>query len=168
MLFRLFDPTARLRLSNGPTEPRPVATPEQVRRIADRMPDLHTRTLVLAAAYTGMRFGELTGLTRTHTHLDHANIHVSGDTGTLHEIGGDRYLGPPKTPAAVRDITLPPFLTDGLDRLLRAHPYETVFCTPTGRWMWRSTFTARTWRPAATDTPTVAGSRSCPARGSTT
>ena len=59
---------------------------------------------------------------------------------------GDRWLGPPKTKAAVRDVRLPPFLIDGLDRLLRADPYDTVSCTDAGRWLWRTTFIERTWR----------------------
>jgi integrase len=85
--YLLFDPTARLRLREGAGEPRPVATPAQVWRVANRMPNLHTRTLVVTAAYTGVRFGELAGLTRSNVHLDRA----------------------------------------------RAHPYDTVFCTDTGR-----------------------------------
>ncbi|MGC9671101.1 hypothetical protein ACNTMW_31720 [Planosporangium sp. 12N6] len=112
------------------------------------MPNLHTRMLVVTAVYTGMRFGELAGPSRTNVHLDRAVIHVAADTGALHEVAGQRWLGPPKTKAAVRDIRLPPFLIDGLERLLRAHPYATAFCTDTGRWMWRTTFVERTWRPA--------------------
>jgi hypothetical protein len=53
-----------------------------------------------------------------------------------------------ETKAAVRDIALPPFLVDGLDRLLRTHPFDTVFCTTAGGWLWRTTFIARAWRPA--------------------
>jgi integrase len=151
--YLLFDPTARLRLRDGPSEPRPTATPDQVWRIAARMPNLHARTLVITTAYTGMRLGELAGLTRAHVHLDRDLIHVAADTGALHEVSGDRWLGPPKTKAAVRDIRLPPFLVDGLDRLLHAHPYETVFCTDAGRWMWRTTFIERVWRPACDGHP---------------
>lgn len=146
--YLLFDPTARLRLRDGPDEPRPTATPEQVRCLAARMPNLQAHALVITAAYTGMRFGELAGLSRANVHLDRALIHVAGDTGALHEVSGGRWLGPPKTKAAVRDIRLSPFLVDGLDRLLHAHPYETVFCTDAGRWLWRTTFIERTWRPA--------------------
>jgi integrase len=151
--YLLFDPTARLRLRDGPSEPRPTATPAQVQRLAARMPNLQARMLVITAAYTGMRFGELAGLNRTHIHIDRARIHVAADTGALHEVNGDRWLGPPKTKAAVRDVRLPAFLVDGLDRLLRAHPYETVFCTEAGRWLWRTTFIERTWRPACDGHP---------------
>ena len=146
--YLLFDPTARLRLRDGPSEPRPTVTPDQVRRLAARMPNLQARMLVITAAYTGMRFGELAGLRRGHVHLDRPLIHVAADSGALHEVSGDRWLGPPKTKAAVRDIRLPAFLVDGLERLLHTHPYETVFCTDAGRWLWRTTFIERTWRPA--------------------
>lgn len=79
--YLLFDPTARLRLRDGPSEPRPTATRDQVRRLAARMPILHGRTLVITAAYTGMRFGESAALTRSNVHLDRALIHVAADTG---------------------------------------------------------------------------------------
>jgi integrase len=151
--YLLFDPTARLRLRDGPAEPRPVAGPDEVRLIADRMSDSHTRALVITAAYTGMRFGELAALARSNTHLDRAVIHICGNTGALHEVAGVRWLGPPKTKAAVRDIRIPPFLVDGLDRLINAHPYDTVFCTTRGRWMWRTTFIERFWRPACDGAP---------------
>jgi hypothetical protein len=80
-----------------------------------------------------MRISELTALTRANLHLADARLHVSATVGAVHEVAGRLLLGPPKTLAAVRDIALPPFLIDGLDLLLRAHPYETVFCTPAGR-----------------------------------
>lgn len=94
--YLLFDPTARLRLRDGPDEPRATATPEQIQRLAARMPNLHARTMVITAAYTGMRFGELAGLSRANVHLDRALIHVAGDTGALHEVSGNRWLGPPQ------------------------------------------------------------------------
>jgi integrase len=92
--YLLFDPTARLRLRDGPGEPRPIASPRQVWQLAGRMPNQHARLLVTAAAYTGMRFGELAGLTRANVHLDRALIHVAADTGALHEVAGERWLGP--------------------------------------------------------------------------
>ena len=96
---------------------------------------------------------ELAAFTRTNVHLNDATLHVSATTGALHEVAGHRQLGPPKTPAAVRDIALPPFLIDGLERLLHTHPYDTIFCTPSGRWLWRTDFTNRHWRPACDGHP---------------
>lgn len=118
------------------------------------MPDTVTRTLVTTAAYTGMRISELLALTRANVHLPQATLHVSATVGALHEVAGHRTLGAPKTPAAVRDVALPPFLVDGLERLLRTHPYDTVFCAPTGRWLWRTDFNNRHWRPACDGHPT--------------
>lgn len=148
-----FDPTARLRIRRLPHETRPFATATQVQQIAARMPDTITHTLVITAAYTGMRISELTALTRDNLHLTNATLHVCAATGALHEVDGHLLLGSPKTPAAVRDIALPPFLVDGLERLLRAHPYDTVFCTPGGRWLWRTDYNNRHWRPACDGDP---------------
>lgn len=148
-----FDPTARLRLRRLPREQRPFATAAKIWQLAARMPDTITRTLVITAAYTGMRISELTALSRADLHLDHASLHVSATTGALHEVRGHLTLGPPKTLAAVRDIAIPPFLVDGLDRLLHAHPYDTIFCSPTGRWLWRTDFNNRRWRPACDGHP---------------
>lgn len=53
--YLLFDPTARLRLRDRPSEPRPTATPNQVRRLVTRMPNLQAHMLVIAPACTGMR-----------------------------------------------------------------------------------------------------------------
>jgi integrase len=100
-----------------------------------------------------MRISELLALTRSSVYLTRANLHVSATGGALHEVAGHRTLGPPKTPAAVRDVALPPFLVDGLERLLNAHPYDTVFCAPTGRWLWRTDFVNRRWRPACDGHP---------------
>ena len=92
-------------------------------------------------------------LARDNLHLTDATLHVSAAAGALHEVDGHQLLGPPKTPAAVRDIALPPFLADGLERLLHTHPYPTVFCTPAGRWVWRSDLNYRLWRPACDGDP---------------
>ncbi|GAA1632437.1 tyrosine-type recombinase/integrase [Saccharothrix algeriensis] len=146
--YLYFDPTGRLRLRDGITVPRPVATPEQVWQIACRMPDLITRTLVMTAAYTGARIGELLGLDRRNVHLDTGVVDVVPKVGALHEEGGDRWLGDPKTAASVRQIALPPFLVEGLGILLAAHPHGTVFCIGDGDWMWRTTYVQRYWRPA--------------------
>ena len=117
------------------------------------MPNPTTCTLVITAAYTGMRISELLALTRDNLHLADGTIHVSATLGALHEVAGHQLLGPPKTPAAVRDIALPPFLVDGLDQLLRTHPYDTVFCSPAGRWLWRTDLNNRHWRPARDGDP---------------
>ncbi len=44
---------------------------------------------------------------------------------------------------------LPPFLVALLREHLARHRYEFVFTTPSGTWLWRSTFLRRAFRPAA-------------------
>jgi len=70
--------------------------------------------MVITAAYTGLRWGELAGLQWTRTHLDVADprLNIDPHDGALHELGGRLELGPPKTPASARTVHLPPFLAD--------------------------------------------------------
>lgn len=77
--------------------------------------------MILTAAYTGMRWGELAGLRRPNCKLADGRIFVDPDEGNLQEVGGHLTLGPPKTPAAVREILLPPFLIeDGVPEVAQA------------------------------------------------
>jgi integrase len=90
------------------------ATPEQIVRIADNAELLGNRCcglLVVTAGWTGARWGELTGLRRGNTHLDNGCIVIDPDTGCLHKGANGLWLGPPKTPASARTITLPPVLS---------------------------------------------------------
>jgi hypothetical protein len=68
--------------------------------------------------------------------------------GALHESGSMRWLGTPKTRASARTIALPPFLVVLLREHLARHRYGFVFTTPSGTWLWRSTFLRRVFRPA--------------------
>jgi integrase len=100
-----------------------------------------------------MRLGELAGLRRPNCKLREARIHVDRDHGALHEVGGHLSLGPPKTPAAVRDILLPPFLVDLLSEHLASHDHKHVFTGRDGGLLRRSSFHRRTWRPALDGNP---------------
>jgi integrase len=147
------NPCRRVRNTAPPRPERPWATPEQVGAIATRLNPAN-RTLLITAAYTGMRWGELAGLRRPNCNLDDARIHIDPDHGALHEIGGHLSLGPPKTPAAVRAILLPPFLVDLLRQHLASHDHEHIFIGRDGGLLRRSSFHRRTWRPALDGNPT--------------
>jgi len=128
------------------------ATPEQVLHIADQAGTLGgptARMLIITAAWTGCRWGELTGLHRRNVDLHQATITIDREYGSLHESRSTRWIGPPKTTASARRILLPPFLVALLRAHLETHPYEYVFTTPSGTWWWRSTFIRRILRPAA-------------------
>jgi integrase len=89
------------------------AMPEHILRIADQARTLggpSANLLVITAAWTGCRWGELTGLQRDHVNLHRRTITIDPDTGALHESHHRLWLGPPKTPASARTITLPQFL----------------------------------------------------------
>ncbi|CRK61947.1 Prophage LambdaBa02, site-specific recombinase, phage integrase family [Alloactinosynnema sp. L-07] len=145
------------RRDHGPnTRERVWAMPDHVVRIAAQATMLggpSAGLLIITAAWTGCRWGELTGLQRDHVDLDQGTITIDPDTGTLHESIHQLYLGPPKTPASARTITLPRFLV----HLLREHLAHTsgafVFTTRRGCLLRRSTFDRRVLRPAADGDP---------------
>jgi integrase len=134
------------------------AMPERILHIADQAGMLggaDANLLIITAAWTGCRWGELAGLQRDHVDLDPIHnrgvIIIDPDTGALHESNHHLWLGPPKTPASARVIQLPPFLV----ALLRKHLANTagrrsefVFTSPLGYPLRRSDFDRRVFRPA--------------------
>jgi integrase len=143
-----FNPANGVKVGAGPRPERPHATPMQVTEIINRMSRQVDQVLVVTAAYTGMRWGELTGLDRANLNLDQADIYIHPTVGALHEVDGKLYLGPPKTADSVRHVRLPDFLVQLLHRLLASHPYPTVFPGGRGGFQRRSNFTRRAWTPA--------------------
>jgi len=138
------NPCRKLRLNSGDQPERPHARPWQVVRLGERCGD-NERVLIVTAAYTGLRWGELAGLRWPNLHLGHGVIKVDAKTGALHEIGGRLELGPPKSPASVRTVHLPEFLI----KLLLEHradtDHEHVFTGIDGGLMRRTNFRRRVW-----------------------
>lgn len=139
-------------ITRRPAE-RPHATAAQVNQLTTRIRRRSDQILVVTAAYTGMRWGELAGLARTNTHLDDGLIRVHPHLGALHEVQGRLHLGPPKTRDAARDIHLPPFLIDLLHEVLDSHHHDTVFCGARGAFLRRSAMSRRVWGPAVNGNP---------------
>jgi integrase len=128
------------------------ATPEQVLGVAAQAAALvgdWAAVLMITAAWTGTRWGELAGLRRHNTHLDGATIVIDRHTGALHEVNRRLELGTPKTAESARTITLPPLLVDLLRTHLDGHDHPHVFITSEGELLRRSTFARRAMRPAA-------------------
>jgi len=135
------------------------ATPEHVVRIADHAAGLvgpWAAALLITAGWTGARWGELCGLQRHNTHLDHARLVIDSESGALHEVNGRFSLGPPKTADSARTITLPPFLVALLRAHLATHDHPHVFVTHEGKHPMRSNFSRRVMRPAADGNENVA------------
>ncbi|MEU6365694.1 hypothetical protein ABZ876_08055 [Streptomyces sp. NPDC046931] len=144
-----------------------VAEPEVVLQLARRLGPAYGLH-VLTTAFTGLRWEELVGLHRDNALLERRQRHDGGiftcpvlrvdkEAGALAEYykrdeeGRRRIfrgLEPPKNETSARDIDLPPFLAEALEEHLKAWPFEWVFCTPTGKWWWRSEW-FRIIRPAA-------------------
>jgi integrase len=119
------------------------ATPTEVLRIAAQAEALGGETaglLIITAAWTGCRWGELAGLQRHNVDLDRGILIIDPRIGALHESAHTRWLGSPKTASSARTITLAPFLITLLRKHLERHDNEFVFTAESGTWLWRSTF----------------------------
>ncbi|WP_214371306.1 tyrosine-type recombinase/integrase [Pseudonocardia sp. H11422] len=107
------------------TAERPTATVTQVYALANRMPGRY-RVLVLAAAFTGLRWGQLIALRRCDVDLISGVLHVRRRLAQLSR--GGMQEGAPKSAADVRNVALPEFLVDEL----RSHLAEYAGNGPEG------------------------------------
>ena len=97
---------------------RPVATVEQVAQIAEAIDPCY-RALVLLATYGTLRFGELFGLQRKDVDLVARTVSV--ERQATHLADGTLVIGPPKSDAGRRVVSLPSSLVADLDRHLADH-----------------------------------------------
>jgi integrase len=126
------------------TPERPVATIAQVYTLAELIGD-RFRVFILAAAFTGLRWGELLALRRMDVNLDAGTIGVTRSVAELSR--GRLVVGPPKSAAGVRTVTIPGVLVDELRRHLAefvgTEPWALVFTGSRGasprRSSWRQT-----------------------------
>jgi integrase len=123
-------------------------TTEQVERLRDAFPMPELRTVVTFTAGTGLRQGEVFGLT-----VDRLNMlrrEVTVDRQLVQVPGQPPRLGPPKTRASVRTVPLPQVVVDALAAHLAEFPPgpEGLVFTLEGRPVTRQAF-GRLWRPAA-------------------
>jgi len=101
-----------------PTSKRPIITVAQAYELADLVgPRL--RSLVLVAAFVGLRKGEMLGLRRGDLDLDAALVTVERQRQLSRT--GVHLVGPPKTDAGVRTVSIPTALIDDLRRHLDAY-----------------------------------------------
>jgi integrase len=143
------NPRRKLRINLEDRAERPHATTDEVDALAGRM-DPDNGLMTTTDAYTGLRWGELAGLQWIRTYLDEdPRIEVDPKFGALHEVQGHLILGPPKTPASVRTVHLPPFLVSELRAHRDRNPdAQFVFSGLNGGLHRRSNFRRRVWLPA--------------------
>ncbi|GIF70983.1 tyrosine-type recombinase/integrase [Asanoa siamensis] len=85
------------------TPERPTATVDQVHALADAMP-ARFKALIIVAAFSGLRWGELAALRRSDVDLDAKTVRVHRKLAALRT---GMAFGPPKTKAGVRTVALP-------------------------------------------------------------
>ena len=93
------------------------ATLAELEVITAAMPD-RLQVMVLLAAWCGLTFGELAELRRADVDLAHGVLRVR--RGVV-RAGGQWIAGTPKSPAGVRDVTMPSFVGDAADDHLARH-----------------------------------------------
>ncbi|MFE5340716.1 tyrosine-type recombinase/integrase [Isoptericola sp. NPDC056578] len=124
--------------------PIPTATIES---LADLVPERY-RALVILTAATGMRQGEVFGLTWDRIDLLHRRIKVDRQLRAVD--GSAPSFGPVKTPTSNRTIPLPQVAADALaahQTLVAPGPSGLVFTSTTGAPLRRSSFN-ETWHRA--------------------
>ena len=119
---------------------RPVATPEQVLALAASMPQ-RWRALVLLAATTSLRWGELMALTRADVDLGHGTVRV---VNAVSEVNGKVVVGPPKSAAGRRTVAVPasvvPVLREHVASFAEAGARGRVFVGVRGKTFRRTNF----------------------------
>lgn len=117
---------------------RPVLTLGQVVMLADEMPDRY-RALVLITTFACLRWGEVAALERQDIDTDTGTVRVRQ---SYTEVRGEgMVLGPPKSRAGRRMVSVPPVILSAIREHLSDHvgedPSSLVFTTPAGRPIWR-------------------------------
>lgn len=126
--------------SESPVE-RPTISADQVLDLADQMPERY-RLLVLLAVFGSLRWGEVTALRRCDIDVGRGTVTVRG--ALSERSTGEIVLGPPKSAAGLRSVTLPaPVLEQlrgHLDIYVEPGDQAWVFTGPTGQPLRRSNF----------------------------
>lgn len=98
-------------------KPHRYLTHEEVERLADAAGPEHA-PMILTAAYTGLRWGELSGLRVRDLDLRRQRLHVN-ENAVL--VGTELHIGSPKT-HELRAVGFPAFLGDVLSEMARDKP----------------------------------------------
>jgi integrase len=131
---------------NEQSPERPVLTVTQVYALADAV-GLRYRALILLAAFTSLRWAELTALRPADIDLDACTVRV---TRQLHYHQAGHSFGPPKSRAGVRVVDFPELIAADVREHMNWLPSSAalVFATSTGSPLAHSNFRRRVWLPA--------------------
>jgi integrase len=130
------------------TEPMRFLSHEEVATLAAAI-DPRYRALVLLAAYSGLRAGELAALRRKHVDLLHQSVIV---VEQVQRIGGQHVVLPPKSSAGRRSVALPGAVAAALQEHIASYgdpgPEGLLFPAPEGGFLRPENFRTRVWLPA--------------------
>lgn len=105
--------------------------------------------MVLLAAFCGLRLGELLALRRDRVDLLHRTVRVEEQRQELAD--GRTIVGPPKTAAGVRTVSIPPHIVGDVERHLAAwtgpEADALLFSGPKASGLYRATFESA-WKRA--------------------
>jgi integrase len=118
---------------------RPVLTTAEVVALADAVPARY-RAMVLLATFASLRFGEVTALERADLDLEVGTVRVR--RAFVEVRGKGLVVGPPKSRAGLRVVSIPPSVVEALRRHLAEHagPGALVFTVPNGAPVRRGNF----------------------------
>jgi integrase len=149
-------PCERISLPKVPPRELVPLPREAVLALADEVPDLY-RAVILTAAGTGLRQGELLGLARDRVDFLRRTLTVDAQLVLLP--GGPPYVAPPKTTASYRTVPLADVVLEALAEHVKRYPSATaldergrpsdlVFSDAKSRPVSRTYFHRRAWAPA--------------------
>jgi integrase len=139
-------PCHGVKLPKIETTEKRFLSPADIQHLADTIhPRFHA--LVLTAAYSGARFGELAGLGLQHYEPLKRTIRIERN---LTEVAGHLAYGETKTRAARRTVSIPAWLVEVLAEHLATNPGDDdlIFTAPAGGPLRRTSFRTRYWKPA--------------------
>lgn len=142
------NPSARRQAPRVEIEPMRFLSHDEVATLASVI-DPRYRALVLVAAYSGLRSGELMALRRKDVDLLRRTIAVAEQ---VQYISGRHVVSAPKSAAGRRSVALPSITATALEEHLASYAEPgaegLVFPAPEGGFMRRENFRKRVWAPA--------------------
>ncbi len=146
--MRSANPCARTRLPEVVQEEMRFLTHQQFDRLLNAAPQFY-KPVFTALVGTGLRWGELAGLQVQHVDLLASPPALRVVQSLQRQTDGSYALGPPKTRAARRRVTLPQNVVDAVLPLVAGKEgHEHVFTSRAGTPLRHQNFMTRVWQPA--------------------
>jgi len=139
-------PCRKVKLPTSESPEMRILNPDEIDALADKIKGQY-RVMVLAAAYTGLRFGELCALRVERIDFLRRAVRVEVN---LAEVRGEFIFKAPKSKASRRVVSVPGFVIEELAQHVATFPDSSglVFTAQSGGPIRRTNFRRRSWKPA--------------------